>query len=99
MPGSGKSALLKQMRMALAAPGDLCVYHVGTGSETADEHERTLTDYLFQAFAERVASDLEDDLAPSAGSREERLFQDFKDAYERSALPAHPITVKAMSIF
>ena len=46
MPGSGKSALLKQMRMALAAPGDLCVcYRFGTGSETADEHERTLTDY------------------------------------------------------
>ena len=101
IPGSGKSALLAQMRTALAAPNDLWIYYrFSTEGLATDESEQTVADYAaFQAFTARIAEDVTTLLAPEAESREARLLQNFQLAYDEARLSVGAINIKVTSIF
>lgn len=102
IPGSGKTALLKQAKTELATPADL-VLHYGFSAEERkadDSDARAIADYgAFQGFAAWVGEELKEKLEPEPGSREERLLNDFDDGYDRAQLPIAPVEVKMAAIF
>jgi len=102
VPGSGKTALLAQLKVTVASPADLwlrCFFSTDDQS-LADEDAQAVADYAaFQAFAARVAEEVERVLQPEPESREARLLSDFQLAYDEARVSGAPISVKTTVLF